>query len=247
MKTIWIDTAESTNAYLREMGDAVPPMAMVCAREQKAGRGQRGNSWEAQPGMNLTFSFQFKPGGVKPAEQFAISEAVALGVADALADFGITARIKWPNDIYVEKAWGASRPGKIAGILIENSIMGDSISRSIVGIGLNVNQKLFLGDAPNPLSMTQVARREFDLREVAVVVGDRLESRLHQLGSPALHAEYLAALWRGDGRPHPFRDTATGEYFLATIDGIDPSGYLRLRLDDSTLRRYAFKEVAFVL
>jgi BirA family biotin operon repressor/biotin-[acetyl-CoA-carboxylase] ligase len=114
--------------------------------EQTAGRGQRGNGWSSRRGENLIFSIVLKNPEVPAREQFVINEITSLSVADFLAMHGISARIKWPNDIYVGKR-------KICGILIENSLKGMEIDWSIIGIGLNVNQTSFPEDLPNPTSM----------------------------------------------------------------------------------------------
>lgn len=245
MEIVWIDTTESTNSYLKEE-NRIAPMTMVCARKQTAGRGQRGNSWEAEPGKNLTFSFFFAPSGIHAARQFVISQAVALAMVDALRDFGIEAGVKWPNDIYVSDS-------KIAGILIENSILGETISRSIVGIGLNVNQTVFLSDAPNPVSMASLAGHSFSLKRVAETVACALQRQLEAISdlssdkSNSLSESYYSSLWRADGREHPFLDAASGETFHASVAAVEPSGHLILKRSDGRRHRYAFKEVVFVL
>lgn len=242
MKIEWIDSVGSTNAYVKEVAGVVAPMTMVCARSQTAGRGQRGNSWESEPGKNLTFSFYMNDLPVAPAEQFVVSEAVALAMAASLREFGIRAGVKWPNDIYVGD-------GKICGILIENSIMGSAVARSVVGIGLNVNQRVFLSDAPNPVSMARIAGREFVLDEVAEIVAANLQRYLDRLGTgriEELHREYHANLWRADGAAHPFREVSSGERFEAMVSGVAPSGHISLRDTGGQLRAYAFKEIEWL-
>lgn len=248
MKIKWIDKVDSTNTYLKEHPSELPAGTMLAARTQNAGRGQRGNSWEAEPGKNLTFSFRAENLPLRPSEQFAVSEATALAIVALLRDYGIETKVKWPNDIYVGNR-------KICGILIENSIMGDRISSSVIGAGLNVNQTIFTSDAPNPVSMLNIALKsmrypaeftEFSLREVAEKLGALLDAYMARLGEPqGLHSEYIASLWRGDGTLHPFRDTATGERFDASIKGVELTGHLLLDAPDG-IRRYAFKEVAFL-
>lgn len=239
MKTLWLPHADSTNTWLRENAGRVEPMTLVVAREQTAGRGQRGNSWESEPGRNLTFSFYFAPEGLRPSEQFAVSEAVSLAMVSVLRHFGIEAEVKWPNDIYVGER-------KIAGILIENSIMGSSIARCIVGIGLNVNQKKFLSDAPNPVSMTMLTRETYSLNEVLEAVEEEMDKLLGCLGNgELLHEEYKSLLWRSRGE-HPFIDAASRERFMAVIEDVEKSGHLVVRLSESgEKRKYAFKEVIF--
>lgn len=239
MKTLRLERAESTNCYVKEHAGSLDPMTLVYAVDQTAGRGQRGNSWEAEPAMNLTLSFYFRPEGVKPAEQFAVSEAVALAVASLLDGYGIDAKVKWPNDIYV-----ADR--KICGILIENSIMGTEIARCVVGIGLNVNQEVFLSDAPNPVSMKMITRQNYDLVEVMEALGETLESYLGRLDDrEGLKREYMARLWRNDGRDYPFAATVSSERFMARIEDVAPTGHLHL-LRDGIRHTYAFKEIAFL-
>ncbi|MDE6431375.1 MAG: biotin--[acetyl-CoA-carboxylase] ligase, partial [Duncaniella sp.] len=120
----------------------------VSARRQTAGRGQRGNSWESAPGKNITMSILLRPEGLHPSRQFVISRAVSLAITGVLRRYmpASAVRVKWPNDIYVDDR-------KICGILIENVISSASIRQSVVGIGINVNQRRFLSDAPNPVSM----------------------------------------------------------------------------------------------
>lgn len=235
MNLIWIDSAESTNTLLRNNPGMASPMTLLCAYAQTAGRGQRGNSWEAEPGKNLTFSFRFHPEGIRPSEQFRISEATALAVTDALDESGISAKVKWPNDIYVDER-------KIAGILIEHMISGQSITQTIVGVGLNVNQTSFISDAPNPVSMAMITGREYDLDQIALSFRKAFLTRM-TMDADMLHAAYMNHLWRGDGLSYPYRDTASGVCFKAKTVAVEPEGFLILEDDTATLRRYAFKEV----
>ena len=147
---------------------------IILAQRQTAGRGQRGHTWESREGENLTFSLVLEPLFLPPSEQFLISECVALGVCDALLHYGIEAQIKWTNDIYIGDR-------KLAGILIEHKLQGSALARTVAGIGLNVNQKAFSDDLPNPISMAQATGREFDREEVLQTVATSLMARYEQL------------------------------------------------------------------
>lgn len=147
---IWLDTVDSTNSEAkRRIGD-LSHMSIIAAREQTAGRGQRGNTWLSAADMNLTFSIivKYDEGfvDITPNKQFAINDIVSKTIIEFLRRHSIDARIKLPNDIYV-----ADR--KICGILIEHSVLGSSLVHSIIGIGLNVNQTIFDESLPNPTSM----------------------------------------------------------------------------------------------
>lgn len=224
-----IDSCRSTSS---EIDRTAPHGFALMAREQTAGRGQRGNSWEAEPEMNITLSVMLRPENLLAARQFEISEAVALAVADTVEAMGIgDVAVKWPNDIYVGDR-------KIAGILIENTLSGPMISRSIAGIGLNVNQKEFRSDAPNPVSALQLTGRTFDLEEIAKGMVDRILDRLEHDN----HPEYRRRLWRGSG-VWPWR-TPDGTEFRAEIIDVDPTGLLFL---SGQSRPFAFKEVSPIL
>ncbi|MDE6480382.1 MAG: biotin--[acetyl-CoA-carboxylase] ligase [Muribaculaceae bacterium] len=244
MRILHLVEVDSTNAYImRNIGELEAPV-MVVAHTQTAGQGQRGNSWEAEPGKNLTFSIFFRPVELLPMAQFAMSEAVALAVVDFLAGHGIEAKVKWPNDIYVDDR-------KICGILIRHSVMGGYVSYSVIGVGIDVNQTLFLSDAPNPVSMKQITGKTYDLKLLEKEIAEIMEGRLKLIRTEeerlALHKEFFGKLWRGDGRLHPFADTATGENFMASIEDIAFHGPMTLRLSDGSLRTYAFKEVSFLM
>ena len=246
MNRIHVDTCPSTMSYAAALPEAETPHGtVVIAREQTAGRGQRGNSWESEPGANLTFSLNLRPQQWPAARQFELSMAVAVGVCRALRRAlppDADVRVKWPNDIYAGNR-------KMVGILIENTISGSLITRSIAGIGINVNQTIFRSSAPNPVSMAQLAGHPYDLDTLlSSVVTEILHTAENALTSPThLTDEYHTLLWRNDGKLYKWLDTATLRIFEASIERVDPAGPLILRFPDGTPRPYLFKQVAAVL
>lgn len=238
MEILTLERADSTNSWVASHEHTLADMTVVRAIEQTQGRGQRGNSWESQPNMNLTFSMIHRPEQLEARRQFGISEAVALGVVDMLSDYSVEACVKWPNDIYVGD-------GKICGILIENSITDRWLTRCIIGVGININQEKFMSDAPNPVSLRQLTGSRYDLEEAQIRVARHIERRLLLTG-PSQHEEYLQRLWRRDGY-YPYRAANDNEIFEARIADIAPDGYLTLERRDGTAARYAFKEVAAVI
>ncbi len=239
---VWLDETPSTNSALAAMPGAGHGTVAI-THCQTAGRGQRGNSWEAAPGMNVTMSILLEPRAITASGQFAVSEIVATGVANILSllagpEACIT--VKWPNDIYAGDR-------KIAGILIENTLAGSRIVRSIAGIGVNINQTRFESDAPNPVSLKQLTGMDSDIETVARLIAAEILSLAGLYDSPSrlgrLHENYLEMLWRRTGA-HPYIDTATGRRFYATIADVAPTGHITL-IDQSTFTplTYAFKEV----
>lgn len=245
---IRLDTTASTSRWIAENGRSLPHGACVTARCQTAGRGQRGNSWEAAPGLNVTLSGLLRPEGIDISAAFPLSEAVAEAVADTvaclLAQSGVRSdvKIKWPNDIYVSDK-------KIAGILIENSLRGRMVERSIVGIGLNVNQREFVSDAPNPVSVFQLTGAENDVDAVALDMWRRVMEAVGKLaagGGGALHDRYMKRLWRGTG-VHAFLDVAAGKRFDASVADVAPSGHITLcDAASGSPRVFAFKEIVWL-
>lgn len=214
---------------------------IILAQRQTAGRGQRGHTWESREGENLTFSLLLEPLFLSPSEQFLISECVALGVCDALLHYGIEAQIKWTNDIYVGDK-------KLAGILIEHKLQGSALARTVAGIGLNVNQKAFSDDLPNPISMAQATGREFDREEVLQTVATSLMARYEQLregGAKELQADYHQRLYRL-GQEHCYA-LPDGSRFRGIIRGVEPTGALRIENERGELLSFLFKEVEFVI
>ncbi|WP_165154389.1 biotin--[acetyl-CoA-carboxylase] ligase [Parabacteroides sp. ZJ-118] len=230
----------STNSLLRALigKEPLPEGSVVVADFQTAGRGQIGNVWESEAGKNLTFSAVLYPTCIPANRQFLISQIAALSVKETLDVYTDHITVKWPNDIY-------RNDKKICGMLIENDLSGQHLYCSIIGIGINLNQALFRGDAPNPVSLLQIIGKEVDREEVL----DRFRSIFYRYYLSLLQGEYeeirtryRSALYRGEGY-HAYRDEA-GE-FEACVHDIESTGHLLLALRDGSIRRYAFKEVAF--
>lgn len=214
---------------------------VVWAERQTAGRGQRGHVWHSPEGENLTFSLVLEPQFLPVSEQFLLSEAIALALTDTFAKYGIDTRIKWTNDIYAGDR-------KIVGMLIEHNCSGTTLSRTVAGIGINVNQTEFDPALPNPVSMAQLTGRTFDREEVLGTFLETCERRYEQLcrgDRESLQAAYRARMYRL-GERHIYRIPGRGET-EGTIEGVRPTGELLVRHTDGTQGEYLFGEIEFVL
>ena len=229
-KIVHIGETDSTNHWLKEHGEGE---MVVVADYQTAGRGCGTNTWESERGKNLLFSALIHPNQIPASHQFHISMAVSVAISEALEQYIGDVSIKWPNDIY----W---RNGKICGILIEQTLKGTVIKESIIGVGLNVNQRIFRSDAPNPVSLWQITAQETD-RDA--LLSDIL-SRLRQLLTEDVRSRYMARLYRRSGF-HPYTDA--GGAFMARIADVRADGRLVLADDEGRERIYAFKEVQFII
>lgn len=240
-----VEEVTSTNDYMAHLcaeGDG-REFYTVVAKYQTGGRGQRGNSWESEAGKNLIFSTVLYPTALEAKKQFYLSMLTAISIVNALGKYTDGFSIKWPNDIY----W---RDKKIAGILIENELQGKYIMRSIIGVGLNVNQDVFFSDAPNPVSLKQILGVTINCEELlikilhGIVASYRLLEENFDKMSGTLNILYLRSLYRRNGY-YPYRDAAGT--FNAQFEFLEPDGHIRLQDEQGRLRRYAFKEVEYIL
>lgn len=238
-KVIHIDETDSTNRWLRDYALSQPEGDYVVVSEyQTAGRGCGTNSWESERGKNLTFSLLIHPTEITADCQFRISEAVSLALCETLDGY-VTDRqvsVKWPNDIYVDDC-------KICGMLIENRLRGRLMTDSIIGIGLNVNQREFFSDAPNPVSLVQLLGHEVALEPLLQAFLQKLEPML-QMDPETLGKAYRERLYRREGE-HEYRDGK--RLFRAKLLNVLDDGRLVLLDTEGTARIYAFKEVQFVI
>lgn len=211
---------------------------VVLTDEQTHGRGQRGNTWEAAPGKNITLSVILSPVFLAVRHQFYLNMAVSLAVLDLLREQGLgQARVKWPNDLYFEDR-------KLGGILIENTVTSQSIQHSIVGIGLNVNQLHFgIGTAT---SLAAEIGTQLDVKRLVNRLLELLEKRYLEMRSgktDKLKYEYLQALYRYQ-EEHGYQ--VGSEQVKGRIMGVDEDGRLALEVDGG-LRYFAFKEIAYLI
>lgn len=214
---------------------------LIRAERQTAGRGQRGHAWSSREGDNLLFTLVLEPTFLSASEQFLVSEAVALALTDTFAAYGLDAQIKWTNDIYIGDR-------KAVGILIEHNLSGPYLRRTIVGIGVNVNQTEFDPALPNPTSMRLAAGRTFDRYEVLDRLYAHLMRRYGELGRGAyeeLQADYRQRMYRlGERHRFRFPDGHTEE---GIVRGVRASGELLVEHDDGHVGAYLFRQIEFVV
>ncbi|HIP32513.1 MAG TPA: biotin--[acetyl-CoA-carboxylase] ligase, partial [Crocinitomicaceae bacterium] len=139
-KIVRLASVDSTNNYIANLVKEreITSGTVVLADEQFLGKGQRGSEWTTNAGENLTFSFFLDNVNLSVENQFILTQLVSLSLIELLDKLNVKAKIKWPNDIYIDST-------KVAGVLIENQLSFGQIKSSVIGIGLNVNQKKFDG------------------------------------------------------------------------------------------------------
>ena len=282
---MWLESVDSTNSEAKRRISDIDNLSVLSALSQSEGRGQKGNKWSSVPGENLTFSIVLKFGeqtagkaglsvagelrlAVTAREQFVLTEITSLSIVEFLSRHGIKAKIKWPNDIYVGDK-------KICGVLIENSLRGKNLSSSIIGIGLNVKQRNFDVNLPNPTSMILETGIEEDIRSCLEEFMDIFQGYLlaasasgpnrslsgPELCLPNLRERYLSYLWRHNTparyidqtfQSQPLQTDSEGELpgreFTGVIRGLSPIGHLMVEdIEKGELKEFAFKEISYIL
>lgn len=235
-------SADSTNDFAKELleGDTPREGVVIIAGEQKKGRGYGRNTWYSGSGKNLLLTVILYPEFLVANQQFLISKAISLGIYDYLSQYISDVSIKWPNDIYVEDR-------KIAGILIENDLVGSTLKDSVVGIGLNVNQEYFPDDIPNPVSLLQMIEKKLPLKKELRKLCGYLDSRYSMLSRghiDKVNREYHKNLFRLNVMSWY---QSQGRSFRAKIVGVSDYGQLILENEAGKTLEYNFKEVEFML
>jgi len=241
-KIIHLTKVDSTNNYLKNklLENKSNEGLLVFADKQVSGRGQRGNGWESKPGQNLLLSFINYPSFMKANKQFILSKTISLAIADFISQYTDNVKIKWPNDIYVDNQ-------KIAGVLIENTLKGSEISSSIIGIGINVNQKIFSDKIPNPVSLTMLTKETYNINELLSILIEKINTWYNKLSYGEIEKIdklYINKLFRLRQMHNYIID---GKTIKAKITGVDKDGKLLIETESGNLESFAFKEIEYCI
>ncbi|MGB0929960.1 MAG: biotin--[acetyl-CoA-carboxylase] ligase [Chitinophagales bacterium] len=248
---IHLDKIDSTNKYATQLlkNEGVREGTIISTAHQFAGKGQRGNTWESEVGQNITLSLILYPHFILAYQQFLLSQSISLAIQSFATEIlGEGVCIKWPNDIYY-------RDKKITGILIENSLSGKSISSSIVGIGINVNQAYFSPFLQYATSFHQITNKIYNLPSLIQQLAHHIEARYFQLKAmrfDLIQRNYLSKLYRFN-EWHSFEDMATNILFEGKIVDVQKDGKLVIEVKGTMdgfgnkRRVFGLKEVKFVL
>jgi BirA family transcriptional regulator, biotin operon repressor / biotin---[acetyl-CoA-carboxylase] ligase len=240
---VYLPECHSTNSEadkLLKAGDFFEGTVVITSN-QFAGKGQRGNTWQSDPHQNITVSIILKPNFLEVKDQFFLNIISSLAISDLLLDRHGDISVKWPNDILAGTK-------KIAGILIENTLKGNIIHSSVVGMGININQQNFMGVKATSLFIETAKNYTLDVLFNSLF--QKFENRYLQLKNnnlEVLKAEYESRLF-GLGKELSFidlRKSSSMMKFNGVIKGIDENG--RMIVTHSAGAEYfQFKEVSFL-
>lgn len=239
MKLIKLNAIDSTNTYLKNLcrANEIENFTVVTAESQTDGRGQMGAKWETVTGKNLLMSVLFRNEWQDFSDLFVLNVAIAICVYDVLLEMEIpNLSVKWPNDIMAENK-------KIAGILIENVLKTDKKVESIIGIGLNVNQKSF-ANLPKASSLQLLTNKEYDVDTLTIKITEKIEMVCKNLQPEVLWKNYHKILYK-IMQPVAF-ETADKNQFMGIIQGVTQDGKLKVLLENDEVKTFAVKEIAML-
>jgi len=240
--TIFLEKVDSTQTFATELVAKTSPIEGTCVRTdyQSDGKGQIGRYWHSALGKNLLCSYILYPSFLSIDDAYYLNIISSLALVDLCNDMNIDAKIKWPNDIYVEHR-------KLAGILVQNILQGARIKTTIMGIGLNVNEIVFPEALPNPTSLQLLTGQEIELALLLHILSAKLEKYYQKLRE-GLYAEvwdsYHQYLYRKDEIGIFIK--SDGSIFSGIIKGVKKSGHLIVQTAD-TLEYFDIKEIQFDL
>jgi len=240
-----LDLVDSTNQYLMALLPTQPiEGTIVMANHQYAGKGQRNANWESNAGENLTFSLLLKPHFLPISKLFYLNKIISLSIVETLLSIleytFAELNIKWPNDVLINKR-------KVAGILIENQLLGDKLDACVIGIGLNINQRIFSSKIlETACSVIQFTKHQLHLEPILQSLLSNIEKNyelLEQNRWAIIDHYYLDCLFRFQEWADFQRDN---EIFKGMIIGVTKDGRLAV-LRGQKVEYYDFKEISFVI
>jgi BirA family biotin operon repressor/biotin-[acetyl-CoA-carboxylase] ligase len=219
---ISLSEVDSTNNYAAKLllKGKVPHGTVISAFHQKQGRGQRANTWEAEPGQNLTASWILHLNDSNFEKIVLLNKAISLAIRDSIASYlpENSVTIKWPNDIFIEEK-------KISGTLIETHLHADKTATLICGIGINVFQTTFLSPKATSLVATS-GDLKMSVDEILEVVHRNIIDYFNRWeNNEEIESEYLIHLF-GINRQRLFLHQ--GKNISGVISGVDEWGRLQV-------------------
>ena len=240
-KRLHFTQVDSTNSEAKRIIDAKEDIegTIITADVQTQGRGQQSKTWHSDVGQNIMLSTILHPDFLAIKDQFALNAFVSIAVAKVVERYTESVHVKWPNDVYVGDA-------KICGILIQNFIQGKKISKSIIGIGLNVHQKSWPESVPNATSLSLLSEDDVNIAKIQNELLVELNRYYYLLRNhlSALNQQYQNYLYRRN----KLAKYQLGESeIIATILGTNNLGELKVMMEDQSIRTFQHGEINFII
>lgn len=232
---ISLKSIDSTNTFLSDLSkhSSIVEGTVVLTEDQLDGRGQQGNVWQSEKNKSLTFSVLLFP-KIDVNYQFSFNKCISLSICEAFKRCGVRSQIKWPNDIFINDK-------KVAGVLIENTIQHEKIYKSVVGVGINVNNDQL--DFPLATSLKMETSTTFDLMSLLDLLCEEIERfyLLLKSNKKTISKKYNGNLYRLN---MPTTFLKNGCYFRGIVKEVDEYGRLAVETDNG-LQYFSWGELRF--
>lgn len=238
IKILTFDELDSSNskAWERIKSNKAQHGDVILAQFQSSGKGQGSNSWYSSSGKNLLFSIICKDLNLTITKLPVLNMLVSLALYDTLHTFfKDQTHIKWPNDILIDDK-------KIAGILIETTLAGETIKNAVIGIGININESQFPDELSNAASIFTLTNSYQNTETILSMLIENVDKRLSQLNYSfgEIQKDYEAVLYGLNIKKY-FR--STNHQFEGSIAGVNEIGQLCISTPDG-LKTFNHKEVS---
>lgn len=234
---IELSSIDSTNNYLIDLSQniSLDEGTVVVAKEQTAGKGQRNNRWSSEVGKSLCISILLKP-KLDISQQYLFNKFIALSLCQALNNYSLKTKIKWPNDILIDGK-------KVAGILVENSIQGSKIEKSVVGIGVNINNNI--SQLTSATSLAKCLNIIPSISELLELICKNIEKNYFLLRQkPSIIIELYHQNLFKKGEVQKF--SKNGKSFNGIIHSVNKNGQLLVEVN-GRLQFYNMGEIKFMI
>ena len=238
---IKLSSVDSTNNYTAKLvkESNISFGTVIMADFQTHGKGQRHSYWKSDKGLNLLISIYFDSSFLDSENIFYLSKTVALAIRECVEKIiGIEVSIKWPNDLLVNGS-------KIAGVLIENQWKNEKLSSSIIGVGLNVNQDIFLGEN-NVLSLKNLTSKVYNLNSILKSLCSFLDiqfSRLRNFNFFEIDRQYHSFIFNYNKWSNYEKNKIN---FKGKLIKVDSFGKMVLELENGDKESFDIKEVTLL-
>lgn len=243
IEKIYFKETNSTNLIAKDLfiKGLIREGSVVFTDYQSAGKGQNNSIWQSEKEMNILMSLLYQPVFLPTNKYYYLNMAVCIGLCEALInESGFeNIKIKWPNDIIIPDK------GKLAGILIENSISNRKFINSVIGMGINVNQLKFNSGYGNSISMRQLTGRLYDRNYLMDKICEHIEKYYLMLRASKfsqLHDKYLSLLF-AHKEIRRYKQVSTGKTIMAQIIDVDHQGKLIMEDKKGNKLIFGFKEI----
>jgi BirA family biotin operon repressor/biotin-[acetyl-CoA-carboxylase] ligase len=241
-KYLFFQIVDSTNTTAKNCFDenkAREGSIIYCSKQQK-GKGRGSNAWYSRENESLCFSVILEPAFLEASNYYQLHKLTCISLIESIESYipEKKLQIKWPNDIYFDNK-------KLGGILISNNIKGSTISLSIIGVGLNINQEKFPEELINPISLKEICGKKYSTDKILKKIGTQFFSNYSKFSKDlnSFDSAYQQRLYKLGEKS---RFIINNKECTAVVRGVNEEGKILLE-HAAKIKAYAKDEVKMLI